>query len=128
MSHYSLMITRMSLGLVLLAHGLLKIFVFTIPGTVSFFESLGFPALLTYATIGIEVMGGALLLINVFSLYAALLSVPILLGATYVHLPNGWVFSNSGGGYEFPLLLVVLAVSVVVAHLPQQSQQSSQES
>ncbi len=119
MSQYSLMIIRMSLGLVLLAHGLLKIFVFTIPGTVGFFEGLGFPAILAYATIGIEVIGGVLLLINIFSLYAAILSVPILLGATYVHLPNGWVFSNAGGGYEFPLLLVVLAISVIAAHLPQ---------
>ena len=39
--NYGATITRLSLGVILLAHGLLKVFVFTIPGTVGFFESLG---------------------------------------------------------------------------------------
>lgn len=30
-------VTRIALGTILLAHGLLKVFVFTIPGTVGFF-------------------------------------------------------------------------------------------
>jgi hypothetical protein len=40
---YAALILRVSTGFMLLAHGLLKVFVFTIPGTVGFFESLGFP-------------------------------------------------------------------------------------
>jgi len=42
------------------------------------------------------------------------LSLPILLGATWTHLGNGWIFSNEGGGWEFPALLVVLAIIVAI--------------
>jgi len=57
-SDYAAFILRISLGSLALAHGLLKVFVFTIPGTVSFFASLGYPAILAYAVIGAEVVGG----------------------------------------------------------------------
>ena len=49
-----------------------------------------------------------------YSRLVALLSLPILLGATWVHMGNGWVFSNAGGGWEFPALLVVLALVVAI--------------
>ena len=37
----------------------------------------------------------------------------MLAGALWVHSGNGWVFSAAGGGWEYPLFLIV--VSVVVA-------------
>ena len=40
--NYGATITRLSLGVILLAHGLLKVFVFTIPGTVGFLKAWGF--------------------------------------------------------------------------------------
>ena len=107
-------ITRLSLGVILLAHGLLKVFVFTIPGTVGFFESLGLPAIIAYLTIFGEIAGGAALIAGLYTRLTALLSVPILLGATWAHAGNGWVFSNQGGGWEFPALLVVMAIAVAV--------------
>ena len=112
--NYGATITRLSLGVILLAHGLLKIFVFTIPGTVGFFESLGLPAIVAYLTIFGEIAGGAALIIGIYTRLTALLSVPILLGATWAHAVNGWVFSNQGGGWEFPALLVVMAIAVAV--------------
>ena len=112
--NYGATITRLSLGVILLAHGLLKIFVFTIPGTVGFFESLGLPATVAYLTIFGEIAGGAALIIGIYTRLTALLSVPILLGATWAHAGNGWMFSNQGGGWEFPALLVVMAIAVAV--------------
>ena len=112
--NYGATITRLSLGVILLAHGLFKIFVFTIPGTVGFFESLGLPATVAYLTIFGEIAGGAALIIGIYTRLTALLSVPILLGATWAHAGNGWVFSNQGGGWEFPALLVVMAIAVAV--------------
>ncbi len=105
---------RIVLGVILLAHSLLKIFVFTIPGTVGFFESLGLPAIIAYLTIFGELAAGIALIIGVLPRLAAALSVPILLGATWAHIGNGWVFSNQGGGWEFPALLVVLAIIVAI--------------
>jgi len=107
-------INRIALGTILLAHGALKVFVFTIPGTVGFFESLGLPASAAYLTIFGEVVGGTFLLLGIYSRLTALLSLPILAGAAWAHLGNGWLFSNQGGGWEFPVLLIVLAVVVAI--------------
>ena len=107
-------INRIALGTILLAHGALKVFVFTIPGTVGFFESLGLPASAAYLTIFGEIVGGTFLLLGIYSRLTALLSLPILAGAAWAHLGNGWLFSNQGGGWEFPVLLIVLAVVVAI--------------
>lgn len=108
------LLTRLALGSVLLAHGLLKVLVFTVPGTVGFFESLGLPPIAAYLTIIGEVAGGTALILGVYSRLTALLCIPLLVGATWAHIGNGWLFSAEGGGWEFPALLVVLAVSVVL--------------
>ena len=105
---------RVTLGAVLLAHGLLKVLVFTIPGTVGFFESLGLPAFIAYATIFGEIAGGLALMAGFLTRLAAVLTIPLLLGATWAHLGNGWVFSNEGGGWEFPVVLTLMAMSVAL--------------
>ena len=58
---YAALILRVSLGVLFLAHGALKLFVFTPAGTVGFFESLGLPGFFAYLTILAEVGGGAAL-------------------------------------------------------------------
>lgn len=112
--NYGALTARMALGTILLAHGLLKVFVFTVVGTVGYFESVGMPAFAAYMTIFGELAGGTALILGLYSRLAALLSLPILLGALSVHAANGWVFSNQGGGWEFPAILVVLAIIVAI--------------
>lgn len=113
-NNYSPTIIRSALGAVLISHGLLKVFVFTIPGTVGYFGSLGIPAALAYLTILFELIGGTALILGVYSRLMALLSLPILIGAVWAHSANGWVFSSKGGGWEFPLFLVIIALAVVL--------------
>jgi putative oxidoreductase len=36
--------------------------------------------------------------------------VPILLGATWVHVGNGWLFSAPNGGWEYPAFLALAAI------------------
>ncbi|MCE9662935.1 DoxX family protein [Halomonas sp. M5N1S17] len=98
---------RLSLGVMTLAHGLLKVFVFTVPGTVGYFESLGLPGFIAYLTIFAEIGGGLALLFGVYTRWVSLALIPILLGAAWVHLGNGWVFSNEGGGWEFPVFWAI---------------------
>lgn len=98
---------RISLGVMALAHGLLKVFVFTLPGTVGYFESLGLPGFLAYLTIAAEVGGGLALLLGVYTRWVSLALVPVLLGAAWVHIGNGWLFSNAGGGWEFPVFWTI---------------------
>lgn len=107
---YAATLLRLSLGVLALAHGLLKLLVFTPAGTVGFFASLGLPAFLAYATIAVEVVGGAALIAGVFTRYVSIAMIPILLGAAYVHSGAGWVFSNEGGGWEFPAFWAVALV------------------
>ena len=97
-------ILRVTLGIALLAHGLLKIMVFTPAGTAGFFDSIGIPGVLAYPVIAGEVLGGLALIIGFKTRYAAAAAVPILAGATYAHLGAGWIFSNEGGGWEYPAL------------------------
>lgn len=107
---YGALLLRLSLGSLFLAHGLLKIFVFTLPGTVKFFASLGYPAPLAYAVVGVESLGGILLIVGFLTRAVSMALVPVLVGALFVHLPNGWLFSSANGGWEFPALLIVLMV------------------
>jgi len=105
---------RVGLGIMLVAHGLLKVFVFTIPGTIGFFESVGFSGWLAYPTILAEVGGGLLLIVGFQTRLISLASLPLLIGALSVHTGNGWVFSNQGGGWEYPLFLVLAAAVQVL--------------
>ncbi|MFG6665600.1 DoxX family protein [Halomonas sp. HNIBRBA4712] len=104
---YAATLLRVSLGVMALAHGLLKVLVFTLPGTVSYFESLGLPGFLAYLTIAGEIGGGLALIAGVYTRWVSLLMIPLLLGAASVHLGNGWMFSNEGGGWEFPVFWAV---------------------
>ncbi|WP_420380632.1 DoxX family protein [Marivita sp.] len=58
-------ILRITSGAAFLAHGWLKVSVFTIPGTVGFFESLGLPGFFAYLTILAELGGGLALILGV---------------------------------------------------------------
>jgi putative oxidoreductase len=100
---YGVLFLRLSLGALFLAHALLKIRVFTIPGTVKYFESLGLPGFLAYVTIAAELGGAAALVFGIWPRYVALLLVPLILGTIVtVHGKNGWQFTNKDGGWEFP--------------------------
>jgi len=52
-----------------------------------------------------------LLIAGVYTRWVALALVPVLLGATFVHLPNGWLFTAPNGGWEYPLFLTAAAVA-----------------
>ncbi len=106
-SQYGVALLRVSLGVLFLAHGLLKLLVFTPAGTVGFFESLGLPGVFAYLVMAGEIGGGLLLIAGAYTRVIALALLPIALGATFVHLGTGWVFSAEGGGWEFPLFLAV---------------------
>lgn len=105
---------RISLGVMFLAHSVvLKLFTYGLAGTAGYFESVGLPGALAYVVFAAEAAGGLLLIANVATAWVALALVPVLAGALWVHAGNGWVFSANGGGWEYPLFLIV--VSVVVA-------------
>ena len=104
---------RVSLGAMFLAHSVvLKLLTYGLPGTAAFFQGVGLPGWLAYVTFACEAAGGALLVLGVQARWVALALSPFLLGALFaVHLPNGWVFTSTGGGWEYPAYLFVLCIA-----------------
>jgi putative oxidoreductase len=107
---YAALVLRISLGVMFIAHALLKYYVFTLPGTVKFFESLGLPGPLAYVVFWAELVGGALILAGIHSRWVAAALIPILAGSAWAHAGNGWVFSAPNGGWEYPVFLTLAAV------------------
>jgi len=108
---YAAFVLRVALGAMFIAHALLKYAVFTLPGTVKFFESIGLPGPLAYVTFFAELIGGALILLGIGSRWVALALVPVLLGATWAHAGNGWLFTAPNGGWEYPAFLTLAAIA-----------------
>jgi putative oxidoreductase len=106
---------RVALGAVFLAHALAKLFSFTLPGTARFFEAHGIPGWTAYPVFALELLGGAALLLGSHTRLVATLLLPVMLGALIPHYGNGWMFTNSGGGWEYvAFLLVALAVQALL--------------
>lgn len=104
---------RVSLGAMFLAHSVvLKLLTYGLPSTAAFFQGVGLPGWLGYVTFACEAVGGVLLVLGVQARWVAVALSPFLLGALFaVHLPNGWVFTSTGGGWEYPAYLFVLCIA-----------------
>jgi putative oxidoreductase len=110
-SNYGALVLRLALGTMFIAHALLKYYVFTLPGTAQFFQSLGLPGALAYLTFAAELGGGVLILAGVFGRWVSAALIPILLGATWAHAGNGWMFTAPNGGWEYPAFLAAAALA-----------------
>jgi putative oxidoreductase len=101
---------RLALGAMYLAHAGLKLFTFTMAGTVQFFVSVGYPGWLAYVVVAAEALAGVLLIAGFRVRAVALAMVPVLVGAAAVHWPNGWVFNAQGCGWEYPVFLTIASL------------------
>lgn len=105
---YAALILRISLGLMFIAHALLKIVVFTPAGTVGFFASLGVPGWFAYPVMGAELVGGLMLIAGIQTRIVALALLPVLIGSiVLVHGGNGWLYTNPNGGWEYSAFLIM---------------------
>jgi putative oxidoreductase len=110
LTSYAALLLRLSLGTMWLSHGLLKLLVFTVPGFAAFLAAHGLPALLAWPVVVLELVGGTLILLGLRGRLVSLALLPVLLGAASVHIANGWVFTASGGGWEYPAFLIVASI------------------
>lgn len=104
---------RVVVGVIFLVHGWQKL-QGGVPGTAGFLATLGFPAPEFFAVllIAAEVIGGALLIIGLYTHWAAkILAIVALVALVTVHLGKG--FSVATGGYEFILLILAASLSVM---------------
>ena len=105
-------VLRMSLGVMWIAHAMLKLVVFTLPGTAQYFASIGFPSFLAYPVFAVELLGGVALLLGVYARQTALALAPVMVVAAWVHAPNGWVHTSTGGGWEYPVFLIAASIAL----------------
>ena len=77
---YAALVLRLALGILFLAHGLLKLLVFKPAGAYGYFKSLGLPGWLAYVTMACELAGAAALILGIVPRYVALLLIPLILG------------------------------------------------
>ena len=109
---YGVALLRISLGVMWTAHALLKLLVFTLPGTAGYFASVGLPGLLAYPVFAIELLGGVALILGIYARQVSLALVPIMAVAAWVHFPNGWAHTSPKGGWEYPVFLIVASVAL----------------
>ena len=105
---------RIHFGVILLAHGWLKVSIFTVDGTVNYFASIGLPAAIAYLVIFGELVGGLAIILGIQTRLASLFTVPIVLGAAIMNSGNGWLHSANGGGWEYAASLTVIAIAVTL--------------
>ncbi|MFM9915890.1 MAG: DoxX family protein [Rhizobacter sp.] len=111
---YGIALLRISLGFMWVAHALLKLLVFTLPGTAAYFTSVGLPGVLAYPVFVAELVGGAALVLGIRARQVSVALMPILVAAAWVHLPNGWVHTSPHGGWEYPAFLIVASAALAM--------------
>lgn len=116
---YGLLILRVFLGIVFMAHGSQKLFGlfggYGLEGTGQFMSSLGLEPgyLMACLSGGGEFFGGLLLVLGLLTRFGALNTFIIsLVGMFTVHISKGFFMSN--GGVEYILILAVMSLAIMI--------------
>lgn len=78
---------------------------------------MGFPiaGVLVYLLSILELFAGAALVLGLFTRPIAVLFAIEMLFVVMWHFPNGYMFTNQHGGYEFPLLMLLVYIGILFA-------------
>ncbi len=112
-----LLILRLILGVIFIAHGYPKLFVFGIPGFANFLSGLGVPLPGFFAVVVslVEFVGGIALILGIFSRWAALLlAVNMITAILLVKVKVGLIAPMDKPGVGAELDLALLAGTLVV--------------
>ena len=103
-------VLRATLGAMWISHAWFKITAFGVAGFAGWLDSLGLPGFMAGPVIALELIGGVLILAGFYGRYVSIALLPVLAVATWVHAPNGLIFSNANGGWEYPVFLMIASV------------------
>lgn len=114
-------VLRLALGIVFVVSGLGKVLGIgpKASGIAGFAETLAglglpLPTLFAWAVGLVELVGGGLLIVGLFTRYAAgLLAVIMAVATVLVHLPYGFVAGD--GGIEYTLVLTLVSLALVLS-------------
>jgi putative oxidoreductase len=106
-----LLVLRLALGAVMIAHGYQKIFG-GMPQFMQMLQHMGIPAWMGYLTVAAEFGGGILLVAGFLTRIAAIaIFLDMAVAISKVHLQHG-LFSKNGG-FEFPMVCGAIAFSLI---------------
>jgi putative oxidoreductase len=109
---------RVWLGILFVMHGYLGGVVLGPEALAGYTTRMGFPEdagiALGWYLIAAHLVGGALLVVGLWTRVAALVNVPVMAGAVFLlHLPQGF-FMTEAGGYEFTLTVLIATLAVML--------------
>jgi uncharacterized membrane protein YphA (DoxX/SURF4 family) len=107
-------IMRVVLGIIFLSHGVAKLQM-GLGNVEAWFSSIGVPGFLAYVVAILEIVGGIMLIVGLFTRYVSALFVVMLLGAIVsAKLPVGLLGNAQMPGYELDLGFILIALYLVV--------------
>lgn len=121
MKDFGATILRVIVGVTYVMHAYLSLVVFTPTGTADSMKAAGLPTpvLMAWIVIVVHSLGGAMLVVGLWTRVAAAATAVIILGALVkVHLPQGFFLTvmkdGSVGGFEFVLLLLAASGALIL--------------
>ncbi len=111
---WGITVLRVVVGIVFLAHGGQKLFVWGFGGVAGFLGQVGIPAPMLAAVVVtlVELLGGLAILLGLFARWAAIpLAINMAVAILTVHLRAGFFLPN---GYEFALTLLAANVGLIL--------------
>ena len=111
---YGLFLLRVAIGIDWIVHAFLK----TWRG-MNTHEALlaknGITPLLAWPTFSLELIGGCAILLGWYTRQWSLLLLVFLAVVVWIKWPVGWLYSNAGGGFEYPLFWLVAQAALMLA-------------
>jgi putative oxidoreductase len=111
---YGIFLLRVAIGIDWIAHALLK----TYRGMYTHEALLaknGIASLLAWPTFSIELIGGCAILLGWYTRQWSAILLVFLAVVVWIKWPVGWLYSNPGGGWEYPLLWLMAQAALMLA-------------
>ena len=124
MSQYGAAVLRLFLGVTFVMHAYLALVIYTPAGAAAFNARMGIPLpeVAAWFTILAHGLGGLMMILGLWTRWAALANLPVMLGAlVFVHLSQGYFLKGvlvgsapQAAGYEYVLLIVGATLAQVL--------------
>jgi putative oxidoreductase len=113
-AQYGILVLRVAVGIDWIVHAFLK----TWRGMYTHEALLaknGITPLLAWPTFSAEVIGGCAILLGWYTRQWAAFLLVFLAVVVWIKSPVGWLYSNAGGGWEYPLFWLLAQAALVLA-------------